>query len=206
MHDAKYNEMIDFLEKAALLAADLERRCASAAEQQRSSADALAQALQRVEDDLGEIVAVGKAELLEHAQTAVRQALAQEVGAATRALGEGASRLQQINDQLKREQSIVGMRMRMMGWKTMIAVGAAAFLTLAGSGFVLWHYTQRIQRAQVQAEVLDALQHVTVTSCDGRPCMKLADGQPRWSRNPDYVLVDTSASGSGQSSPHDSAR
>ncbi|MCF7221675.1 hypothetical protein [Marilutibacter chinensis] len=206
MQDAKYNEMIDFLEKASLLAADLERRCIGAAEQQQSSARDLLQTLQRVETNLDQVVSAGKTELVQHAQSAVRQALAQEVGAATKAIGESASQLRQMSEQLKREQSAVGMRMRVMGWKTMIAVGAAAFLALAGTGFALWHNVKRIQRTQVQAEVLDALQHVTVTSCDGRPCMKLVDGQPRWSKNPDYVLVDTAPPGAGQPARSGTAR
>ncbi|KAB8165382.1 hypothetical protein [Marilutibacter maris] len=206
MSDPKYNEMIDFLEKAALLAADLERRCASAAEQQHNSARELSRALQRVEGDLGQVVAAGKTELVQHAQTAVRQALAAEVGAATKAIGESATQLRQMSDQLKREQSAIGTRMRVMGWKSIIAVGAAAFLTLAGSSFVLWNNVKKIQRTQVQAEVMQALKQVTVTSCDGQPCMKLVDGQPRWSKNPDYILVDTAAPAAGQSTRRDSAR
>ncbi|QDH71363.1 hypothetical protein [Marilutibacter alkalisoli] len=206
MQDAKYQELINFLEKAALLAADLERRCLDAAEQQQDSAKALVQTLHGVEGTLGEVVTAGKTELLQHAQAAVRQALAQEVGAATKAIGESANQLRQVSDQLKREQSAVGMRMRIMGWKSMIAIGAAAFLTVAGSSFVLWHNVKRTERLQVQAEVMQALQHVTVTSCDGRPCMKLEEGQPRWGKNQDYILVDTSTSGSAQPDGRKSAR
>ena len=101
-----------------------------------------------------------------------------------------------MSDTLKGERSAVGGRMRVMGWKSMIAIGAAAFLALAGSGFVLWNNIKRIERTQVEAEVLDALRHVAITSCDGRPCVKLEDSQARWTKNQDYILVDTSASGS----------
>jgi hypothetical protein len=206
MEDEKYQELISFLEKATLLAADLEHRCLDAATQQQGSANALAQTAQQVEGNLDKIVTAGKTELLQHAQMAVRQALSQEVGMATKAIGESANQLRQMTDQLKREQSAIGLRMRVMGWKSMIAIGAAAFLALAGSGFVLSHNLKRIQQTQVQADVLEALQHVSVTSCGGRPCVKLEDGQPRWAKNRDYILVDTSAPGSGGPAGQESAR
>lgn len=206
MEDEKYREMISFLEKATLLAADLEHRCLEAATQQNSSANALTQTLQQVEGNLDRIVTAGKTELVQHAQMAVRQALAQEVGLATKAIGESANQLRQMSDQLKREQSAIGVRMRVMGWKSMIAIGAAAFLALTGSGFVLWNNIKRIERTQVEAEVLDALRHVAITSCDGRPCVKLEDSQARWAKNRDYILVDTSAPGSAQPGKRDAAR
>lgn len=184
--------MIEFLEKATLLAADLEHRCANAAEQHARSAQELDQTLRNVEDDVGRIIAAGKDELAGHAADAIRQALAQEIGMATRAVSESAGELRKMSDQLKREQSAIGARMRVMGWKSIVAVGAAAFVTVAGSSFVVWNNAQRIQRTQVQAEVVEALRHVTVTSCDGRPCIKLAEGQLRWNKNADYLLVDTS--------------
>lgn len=201
MQASDYNGMIAFLEKATLLAADLERRCASAAEQHAASAQGLEQALQRVENDLGRIVASGKDELAEHAGVAIRKALAQEIGMATRAISESANELKMAGEQLRREQSAAGVRMRMMGWKTIVAVGAAALLTVAGSSFVVWNNAQRIQRTNVQAEVMEALSQVTVTSCDGRPCMKLAEGQARWDKNADYVLVDASSGRVQQSRP-----
>ncbi|MGY1459225.1 MULTISPECIES: hypothetical protein [unclassified Luteimonas] len=193
MNATQYDEMVQFLEKATLLAATLERRCEDAAQQSSASARDLGLMLQRVEGEVGSIVSAGRDELLQHAETAVRQAIAREVGMATAAIGESARELQRAADQLGREQAMVGGRMRAMAWKSIVAVGAAAFLTIAGSSFIVWNNAQRIQHTQVQADVLEALRHVTVTSCDGRPCMKLAQGQPRWSKNADYILVDVSA-------------
>lgn len=198
MNATQYEEMLQFLEKATLLAATLERRCDAAAEQHAAGARELAQTLQRVEAEMGGIVSAGKEELLKHAEHAVRQALAREVGMATGAIGESARQLQLAADQLGREQASVAGRMRAMGWKSIIVVAAAAILTVAGSSFIVWNNAQRIQRTQVQADVLEALRHVTVTSCDGRPCIRLVQGQPRWSKNPEYILVDASAPASDQ--------
>lgn len=201
MQASQCNEIVEFLEKATLLAANLERRCDQAVEQQAGSARALEQALQHVGNDLGTIVGTGRDELLRHAQAAVREALVQEVGMATAAIGESATQLRQASEHLRREQAITAERMRLMGWKSMVAVGTAALFTLAGTGFVAWNNVQRIQETRVRAEVLEALAHVTVTSCDGRPCIRLAEGQPRWSRNDDYILVDVAAPGSAAAAP-----
>jgi hypothetical protein len=201
MDEEGYQELIEFLEKATLLAADLERRCKDAAEQQQGSAMALAQVLHLVEANVKEVATAGKDELAQHAQTAVRQVLAQEIGGAAQSLDESAGRLRQLANQLQHEQSTIGMQMRILAWKSLLSIGAAAALALLGTGFVLWQNIQRIQRSNVDAEVMEALQHVTITSCDGRPCLKLAEGQPRWTKNKDYVLVDTSASTAAAPTP-----
>lgn len=206
MQATQTNQIVEFLEKATLLAATLETRCEEAATQQAGSARALEAALQRVEHDVGTIVGNGRDELARQVQAAVRQALVQEVGMATAALAESVTQLRQASEQLRREQVIVAGRMRMMGWKSMAAVGAAALLVLAGTGFVAWNNVQRIQATDVQAEVLEALAHVSVTSCDGRPCIRLAEGQPRWPRNHDYILVDVTAAGGTPATPPASAR
>ncbi|TDK22665.1 hypothetical protein E2F46_12925 [Luteimonas aestuarii] len=181
--------MEDFVANAALLAAHLTQQCEkSVAEQQ-----AAARELQQHADEIGQNVIAGKAELVQHARTAVRDALAVEIPAASRSLADTAERLQRMAEQLQFEQSAVGLRMRILGWKSIGSLIVAATVLAGGTAYVAWHNVKRVQRAQVQAEVLEALRHVTITSCDGRPCLKLEDGQERWVKNDDYVLVDGSA-------------
>ena len=48
------------------------------------------------------------------------------------------------------------------------------------------------------AEVLEALRHVTITACDGAPCIKLEEGLRRWEKNGEYVLVDGAAAGGSE--------
>ena len=69
----------------------------------------------------------------------------------------------------------------------------ACLLLVAGTGYASWHNVQRAQRAHVDAEVLEALRHVTITACDGAPCIKLEEGLRRWEKNGEYVLVDGAA-------------
>ncbi|MNJ05262.1 hypothetical protein D3C73_1664690 [compost metagenome] len=45
----------------------------------------------------------------------------------------------------------------------------------------------------MDAQVLEALQQVSITSCDGRPCIKLEDGLQRWRKNDEYVLIEARA-------------
>src|SRR5690606_10060810 len=156
----QYDEMVQFLEKATLLAATLERRCEAAAEQNTESARDLRLMLKQVEGQMGEIVAAGRDELLQHAGTAVRQAIAREAGTATTALADSARDLQRAADQLAREQAGTAGLLRSMGWTSITAVACAAFLTIAGSSFIVWNNVQRIQRTSVQADVLEALRHV----------------------------------------------
>lgn len=180
MDPGPYEEIARFLEKAALLAGDLEQRCDAAAARHAQSASEFEAVLRRVQDSLGSQLARTRRELADLTGDAAAQ---------------GLDELRGFVDQLRREQADAGDRMRTMGWSSIIAVGAAALLAIAGSSFIVWDNARRIGRDRVQAEVLDALRHVTITSCGGQPCIRLADGQPRWERNPDYVIVDASAQG-----------
>lgn len=190
MDTGQYQDIVRFLEKAALLAGDLEQRCEAAAARQEQSASELAAVLQRVQDGVASQLAGARRELAGITSDAAAQSLGD---------------LRGLVDQLRCEQADAGARMRTMGWNSIITVGAAALLAIAGSSFIVWDNARRIGRDRVQAEVLDALRHVTITSCGGQPCIRLADGQPRWEQNPDYVIIDASAQGgaarSGQSAP-----
>ncbi|MCD9031546.1 hypothetical protein LDO32_07370 [Luteimonas sp. Y-2-2-4F] len=178
----------DFVANAALLAAHLTQQCEQAAAQQQAAAEGL----QRSGDAVRSAVAAGKAELADHARQAVREGLSKEVGALTRSLDESGERLRRAAAELQREQDQIGRRMQALSWRSIISIGAAMLVVVAGTAFWAWQNVQRAERAQVRAEVLEALQQVAITSCDGRPCLKLEAGLPRWDRNEEYVLIDTS--------------
>lgn len=63
---------------------------------------------------------------------------------------------------------------------------------------LLWQTQQRLQAAEarlaaaeVDAEVQEALRHVRITSCGGRPCVLLDRKQPTWqAKHGEYVLLD----------------
>jgi len=181
------SKMDEFVANAALLAAHLTEQCNKAAAVQQASA----QELQASAIVVRKTIEEGKREMSEQARSAVHDALAQEIPAATHSIGETAVRLRQVADHLQREQVQLSQRARFLGWKSLGALSAASVLLVAGSGYAAWHNVQRSERAKVDAEVLEALQHVTITSCGGQPCIKLQDGLPRWQKNDQYVLIDT---------------
>lgn len=183
------SKMEEFVANAALLAAHLTEQCNKAAAAQQTSAQELQASVIVVRKTIEE----GKREMSEQARGAVHDALAQEIPAATMSIGETATRLRQAADHLQREQAALSQRARFLGWKSLGVLSAACLVLVAGSGYAAWHNVQRAERAHVDAEVLEALQHVTITSCGGQPCIKLQDGLPRWQKNDQYVLIERSA-------------
>lgn len=179
----------DFIANAALLAAHLSQQVdKSISDQQASTRD-----LRQTADAVKQSVAAGQVELAQQARNAVREALAQEVPVATQALREVSERMKVIAQQLQAEQSSAGVRMRFLGWQSVASLFIAAVLIVGGTAYLARQNVQRAQAASATAEVMEAMKHVAITSCDGRPCIKLAEGQQRWARNDDYILVDDSA-------------
>lgn len=181
--------MEDFIANAALLAGHLTQQCDKAiAEQKTSIAE-----LQHAAEQVGRGVAAGKAELTQSARAAIREALSQEVPAAVEALADAGDRLRKLTDQLQREQLAASTGIRALAWKALGAITLASAVIIGGTAYLAWSNVQRAKSAKVEAQVMEALQQVTITSCDGTPCVKLSDGQQHWSRNADYILVDTRA-------------
>lgn len=181
--------MEDFIANAALLAAHLTQQCEKSVADQQASAQDIRQSANEVRQTL----AAGQLDLAQHARAAIRDALADEIPIATRSLGETAERLKAMADRLRSEQASAGLRTRILGWKALASLGIASVLTVAATGYFAWHNVKRAERVQVDAEVLEALQQVTITSCGGTPCIKLEEGLRRWAKNEEYVLIDTVA-------------
>lgn len=182
-------KMEEFVANAALLAGHLTQQCERAAADQRAASASLEQAAAEV----GKGVAAGRAELAQTLRGAVRDALTAEVPSAVEAIAQSGDRLQLLADQLERSHAATAKRIQTLAMKALGATALASLAILGATGYMAWTNVQRAERAQVRAEVMEALEHVTITACDGAPCIKLEDGAPRWSKNADYILVDTSA-------------
>lgn len=183
----------EFVASAALLAAHLTRQCEESIAGQLSATEQL----QRSADALGQRILGENAELQRQARTAIRQALADEIPPAAHALHESSTRLQSMAEQLRRDQLAMTLQMRVLGWKTLLALALAAIVLVGASTYAAWHNVRRAEQAHVRAEVLQALQQVAITSCDGHPCLRLEPGIPRWSKNDEYVLVQREAAATG---------
>lgn len=181
--------MEEFISNAALLAGHLTQQCdKSIADQKAATSE-----LQRAAQDVGKGVVAGRAELTQSARSAVREALSQEIPAAVDALTETGDRLRRLADQLQREQGAAASHIRMLAWKSLAAMVLASAVIIGGTAYAAWTNVQRAQQGKVEAQVMEALQQVSITSCDGTPCVKLQDGQRRWPKNDDYFLIDGGA-------------
>ncbi len=83
-------------------------------------------------------------------------------------------------------------------WRGLIAVAMGFVLLYVGFLLLLNHEYQRLKDAQaradaaeVSAEVQQASRHVEITSCGGRPCIRIDKDTPTWkTRGKEYILVD----------------
>lgn len=177
----------EFVANAALLAAHLTRQCEAAAAEQTDSARRLQEAADGVESKL----LAGRAALLDVTRAATRDAVATETDAMCNALEASARRAREAVAGLEHGVALLRGRGRLLGIGAFGALCIGAVGVIVGTGVLARQNLERAQQARVHADVLQALEQVTVTSCDGQPCIKLADDLRRWSRNDDYVLVDT---------------
>lgn len=83
-------------------------------------------------------------------------------------------------------------------WQAVVAVACVLVLLFAGGMLLLRQTHDRLKAAQaradaveVEAEVREASRHVELTSCGGRPCIRIDKGMPTWKhKGGEYVLVD----------------
>lgn len=179
--------MDEFVASAALLAAHLTRQCEQAATAQRASAEAL----QEAATGLATRVDSDHETLLRMAGRAIRDVLDDGLDAATARADTATQRLERVSAALERAQEGLGARTRMLGGGALLALGLTAAAILGVTAHIAQRNLDRAERAAVRAEVLEALQQVAITACDGAPCIKLEDGLRRWPANDEYVLVDT---------------
>ena len=143
--------------------------------------------------------------LLQAAGTQVSQAARQSIDTA---LGESIGRFDQttsaagkkvqtavagLDDALARARPTLSRQIR-LGY---FAILGAMLLLIAGGSVVLWMEWQaygdaraRTAAANVSAETAAAFAQVNMTSCGGRPCVRLDPKAPRWGDKGQYVLVD----------------
>lgn len=177
----------EFTANAALLAAHLTRQCESAAEVQAQSAQRLREAADEVESKLQ----AGRSALLDAARAGTRDALIAETAALTNALDASARRTDEAVANLEHSGALLRGRTRLLGLGAFGALCIGGAAVVLATGVLARQNLERAERASVRAEVLQALEQVAITSCDGRPCIKLTDDLRRWAGNDEYVLVDT---------------
>lgn len=180
-------QMEDFVANAALLAGHLTRQCEQAAADQRDAAKALRTAAVDVADH----AAAGRDALLHATTAAVRDTLTGQLKATTARAESAAQHVEHLIAQLEHVQSSLAGRSRLLSGGALLALVVAGVAVTGASAYVVKLNLERADRVSVRADVLEALQHVAITACDHRPCIKMHDGLARWPSNQDYVFVDT---------------
>lgn len=199
MQDNPYAALVESTKRFALLAETLERNAATAAERHAQSATSLQQSVERAQQQL-----LGSAQQLERMlreqlDRAVEQAIGGSVRQFDGAVQAVAKQAKQTGDTLRGDQAAIASGLKAMLWKVhMIAIASTCMLAIGGS--VLIHYQFRLYQdarertaaAALDAEVATALRRAQVTSCGGNPCLKLDLNAPRWGKQGEYVLLDSS--------------
>ncbi|WP_245979115.1 hypothetical protein [Solilutibacter pythonis] len=83
-------------------------------------------------------------------------------------------------------------------WQALVVLAGVGVLVFGGFLLLLGRANDRLRvaearadAAEVRAEVREASRHVEITSCGGRPCIRIDRNAPTWKRGSgEYILVD----------------
>lgn len=198
--DAESANLVESSKRVAIMIGVLEKRFNAVMSFQENVSTALGNTLSSVKDDLSWTVRDSQQQIRNQARTAVNEALTESLEAFKnallaernhheKALAQIAGRFKQSADGLHQERIHAARLTKMLTWKAFAMLTVVMMLLLAGGGLLLWQIQQRIQSAQVSAEVQEALQRVQISSCGGQPCLRLDSKAPRWGKDGEFVLL-----------------
>jgi hypothetical protein len=177
----------------ALLTETLERRSTESVQEQRLSGASLKQAVIDLRNDVNRLIESSGDRIGQLAKGSVDAALAGSTAKYTQAVTVASATLDGSSRHVEQVQHENAKHTWRHIWMAYAAVIGANLLALGG----LWFQTQsyndaraRTAAAQIDAETAEAYSQVGVTSCGGRPCVKLDKKAPHWGSNGDYVLLD----------------
>lgn len=198
--DANLSPLLETAKQLALLAETLERRTAAAAMQSEQVAQSLSRTLAGIKGDVDRLVQSAGAQVAQSARRGFDDALADGVGKFEDAVTQAGSKIQMATNQLGDATGRTGTAFSRQVKMSFLAVSAATFFLIAGGAVVLWMEWRaygdaraRAVAANVDAATYAAYAQVNMTSCGGRPCVRLDSKSPRWGDKGQYVLVDTRA-------------
>lgn len=197
MDQNQYDALVEATKRFALLAETLERNASEAIEQHNKSVAGLQQTAVNANAQLQASVRDAGQQLERILGQAIERSLApgvQQFDAATRGL---VHHMQQTGEAARGGQAQLASGLRTLLLKAnAIGWASVGLLVLGGCG-LLYHQTQlyrdareRTRAAEVEAQIAEAMKRAQVTSCGGRPCLKLDQDSPRWGKRGEYVLLD----------------
>jgi hypothetical protein len=189
----------DMVRKMAMVVDGLEQKTNRFEQRQQQAIEALQQTLAALRNDVNQ--------LLHNAQHQVAQSVQQSVHTG---LEQGTARYNQAvdatNAKLARGSQTFEETLHafaQFAWRKMLtgygAILGAILLAVLGGGLTLWvqwHWYddahERTAAAQIDADTAEAYRQVDMTSCGGRPCVKLDTKAQRWGSKGEYMLLDSS--------------
>jgi hypothetical protein len=197
--DRDVNASTEAVRKLALIAEVMERRAAEALQAQQQATQALSQTLADTRRDIERATQASLAQVAQTVKDSLNAALGQTAARYDQEVDEASSRLRVAAQGFERSSALT----RAMAHHKLLAAylataGALALLVLGGFGATWYQWRSfndaraRAEAAQMDAATIAAYAQVGVTSCGGRPCVKLDKKAPRWGSKGEYVLLETS--------------
>jgi hypothetical protein len=197
MDEHSYAALVQSTKQFALLAETLERNASATIEQQKQSTQYLQQTAERSNEQMQSTIGNVGNQMKMLLQQAIDQTFAQgmqQFDAAAKAI---AADMRQAGESMQKDQATVAANIKRLTWKLHTIAIVSTLILVAGGVMLIWQQTQLYQQARdraiaagVDAEIAEAYRQANVTSCGGRPCVKLDSKARRWGQQGDYVLLD----------------
>lgn len=196
MEPTALDALVDSTKRFALLAETLERNASETVQQQKQSTLALQQSVAEANQQIQSVVDRAGRQLEQLLAQAIDKALAPGTQHFEKTAQALAGNLQQAADSARKQQEDMAAKLKYLLWKLNAVAIASVFILLLG-GIALIHFQHQVYRdardrakaAEVEAKIAEAMKQAQVTSCGGRPCLKLDLKAQRWGSKGEYVLL-----------------
>lgn len=189
--------IVETIKKLALLADALERRSAAAIQSQQQAEQALKQTVVNLRSDVDQLMQGTGQQVAQLVRHGVESTLGQQSAKYDQAVASTISRLDGAGHAFEQSALAMAAAAHRKTLTSLAAAAGATLLLIGGGSLLLWFQWQtysdaraRTMAAQVDAQTMEAYARVDMTSCGGRPCVKIDAKSPRWGSKGEYVLLD----------------
>ncbi len=194
---AEISALIQTARQLALLTETLERRTEAAVRAQLDAGQELAQTVASVRHDTQQIIHGAGQQVTQSVRQGLDAALSQGTAKYDQAVAASTAKLDAACRVVSDTLDFTNSHARRHIWMTYGAILGALLLLIGGGFGLLWFEWQsynearaRASAAQIDAETMQAYAQVGITSCGGRPCIRLDSKSPRWGDKGEYVLLE----------------
>jgi len=186
----------------ALLAETLERRCGAAVSTQEKAAVELCSVVGSTKTSVDQFLQSAHRAVEQSTRSSLDRALAERSADLNREVDIRTAQIRAATEAVDVTAAVARSSMVKHLRMTYAAIAGSTALLALGGGCLIWSemtaYNNAVGRtaaAKIQAEVYEAYARVGLTSCGGKPCVRLDKKTPRWGNHGEYVLVDMNPSG-----------